>query len=125
MHISSCYISQIRYKYVFVGTLKLGYPLLLCKDAVPTRLSLSRVVEVLCVGPSHAPISGGYSGSTAASDSTTWVGSKPPRVQRRWHTPKHQQRVWTPTEERRTLGYTIQTPKVGPGPPHVQAGPLE
>jgi hypothetical protein len=38
---------------VTVGTLKLGYPLLLYKDAVPTRLSLSRVVEALCVGPSH------------------------------------------------------------------------
>jgi hypothetical protein len=36
-----------------VDTLKLGYPLLLCKDVVPTRLSLSRVVKVLCVGPSH------------------------------------------------------------------------
>jgi hypothetical protein len=36
-----------------VGTLKLGYPLLLYKDAVPTRLSLSRVVNVLSVGPSH------------------------------------------------------------------------
>jgi hypothetical protein len=36
-----------------VGTLKLGYPLLLYKDAVPTRLSLSHVVKVLCVGPSH------------------------------------------------------------------------
>jgi hypothetical protein len=40
-------------KTVSVGTLKLGYPLLLYKDAVPTRLSLSRVVKVLCVGPSH------------------------------------------------------------------------
>jgi hypothetical protein len=36
-----------------VGTLKLGYPLLLYKDAVPTQLSLSRVVKVLCVGLSH------------------------------------------------------------------------
>jgi hypothetical protein len=36
-----------------VGTLKLGYPLLLYKDAVPMRLSLSRVVRVLRVGPSH------------------------------------------------------------------------
>jgi hypothetical protein len=36
-----------------VGTLKLGYPLLLYKDEVPTRLSLSRVVKVLCVGPGH------------------------------------------------------------------------
>jgi hypothetical protein len=38
---------------VSVGTLKLGYPPLLYKDAEPTRLSLSRVVEVLCVGPCH------------------------------------------------------------------------
>jgi hypothetical protein len=38
---------------VTVGTLKLGYPLLLYKDKEPTWLSLSRVVEVLCVGPSH------------------------------------------------------------------------
>jgi hypothetical protein len=36
-----------------VGTLKLGYPLPLYKDTVPTWLSLSRVVRVLCVGPSH------------------------------------------------------------------------
>jgi hypothetical protein len=36
-----------------VGTLKLGYPLLLYKDIVPTRLSLSRMVMVLCVVPGH------------------------------------------------------------------------
>jgi hypothetical protein len=36
-----------------VGTVKLGYPLLLYKDAVPTRLFLSRVGKMLCVGPSH------------------------------------------------------------------------
>jgi hypothetical protein len=36
-----------------VGTLKLGYPLLLYKGEEPTRLSLSRVAEALCVGPSH------------------------------------------------------------------------
>jgi hypothetical protein len=36
-----------------VGTLILGYPLLLYIDIVPTRLSLSRVVKVLCVGPNH------------------------------------------------------------------------
>jgi hypothetical protein len=35
------------------GTLKLGYPLLLYKDAVPTQLSHSRVVRVLCVRLSH------------------------------------------------------------------------
>jgi hypothetical protein len=38
---------------VLFGTLKLGYPLLVYKDAVPTRLSHSRVVKVLCVGPGH------------------------------------------------------------------------
>jgi hypothetical protein len=27
--------------------------------------------------------------------------------------------------ERRTPGYTVQTSKVGPGPPRVQVGPLE
>jgi hypothetical protein len=27
--------------------------------------------------------------------------------------------------ERRTLGYAVRTSKVGPGPPRVQAGPLE
>jgi hypothetical protein len=74
-----------------VGTLKLVYPLLLYKDAEPTRLSLSRVAEVLCgTKPWLAPISGGYSGSTAALDPATWVGPKPPRVQRGWYTPKHQ-----------------------------------
>jgi hypothetical protein len=36
-----------------VVTLKLGYPLLLYKVTVPTRLSLSRVVKVLCVGRGH------------------------------------------------------------------------
>jgi hypothetical protein len=42
-----------------VGTLKQGYPLLLYKDSVLTRLSLSRVVKVLCVGPDHdSPQSG-------------------------------------------------------------------
>jgi hypothetical protein len=40
-------------KCTAVSTLKLGYPLLLYKDTVPTRLSLSRVVKVLCVGPNH------------------------------------------------------------------------
>jgi hypothetical protein len=30
-----------------------------------------------------------------------------------------------PMGERRTLGYTVRTSKVGLGPPRVQAGPLE
>jgi hypothetical protein len=37
-----------------VGTPKLGYPLLLYKGEEPTRLSLSRVAKVPCVGPSAA-----------------------------------------------------------------------
>jgi hypothetical protein len=36
-----------------VGTLKLGYPLLLYKDEEPTWLSLSHEEEVLLVGPGH------------------------------------------------------------------------
>jgi hypothetical protein len=49
-----CYESRTRqHKILIVGTLKLGYPLLLYKVAVPTRLSLSRVVKVLRVGPGH------------------------------------------------------------------------
>jgi hypothetical protein len=36
-----------------VGTLKLGYPLLLYKDEEPTWLSLSHEEEVLCVRPGH------------------------------------------------------------------------
>jgi hypothetical protein len=36
-----------------IVTLKLGYPLPLYRDKEPVRLSLSRVVEVLCVGPSY------------------------------------------------------------------------
>jgi hypothetical protein len=108
-----------------VGTLKLGYPLLLYKDAVPTRLSLSRVVKVLCVGPGHdsPSASGNYSGSTTAPDPATWVGPGPPRVQRTSYTPRHQQWVRTHMWECRTPGYTVQTSKVGPGPPRVQAGP--
>ena len=31
----------------------------------------------------------------------------------------------TPIGERQTFGYTVRTPKGGPGPPRVQAGPLE
>jgi hypothetical protein len=46
-------VNQVRNLGSTVGTLKLGYPLLLYKDAVPTWLSLSRVVKVLCVGPGH------------------------------------------------------------------------
>jgi hypothetical protein len=38
---------------VFVGTLELGYPLLLHKSTVPTRLFFSRVVKELYVGPGH------------------------------------------------------------------------
>jgi hypothetical protein len=36
-----------------VGTLKLGYPLLLYKSTVPHAATLSRVVKELYVGPGH------------------------------------------------------------------------
>jgi hypothetical protein len=39
---------------VIVGTLKLGYPLLLYKDEEPMWLSLSHEEEVLRVGPGHS-----------------------------------------------------------------------
>jgi hypothetical protein len=45
---------NLKYVIVVVGTPKLGYPLLLYKDEEPTQLSLSRVAEVPCVGPSAA-----------------------------------------------------------------------
>jgi hypothetical protein len=49
-------LSSLLYSYCLfcsVDTLKLVYPILQYKVAVPTRLSLSRVVKVLCVGPGH------------------------------------------------------------------------
>jgi hypothetical protein len=56
-----------------VGTLKLGYPLLLYKDAEPTWLSLSSVAEELCgTKLCLAPVASGYFGSTAAPDPATW-----------------------------------------------------
>jgi hypothetical protein len=68
-----------------VGTLKLGYPLLLYKDEEPTRLSLSRVVEVLCVGPSHSsPQSqAAILGPQQRPTPPHGAGPKPPHVQRR------------------------------------------
>jgi hypothetical protein len=96
-----------------VSTLKLGYPLLLCKDTVPTWLSPSRVVEVLCVGPSHgspqsqAAILGPQQrpthhmgGSKAATCPEKVIYSKASTV------------VRTPTGERRTPGYTVRTPRL-------------
>jgi hypothetical protein len=101
-------------------------PLLLCKDVVPTRLSLSRVVEVLCVGSSH-----GSPRSQAAI-----LGPQqhpiPPRERVQSHHVSREGDILQginsgpdPTGERRTPGYTVRTPKVGPGPPRGQARPLE
>jgi hypothetical protein len=59
--------------------------------------------------PRLASVSGGYSGSTAAPDSTTWAGPELPRVQRRWYTPRHQQ--WS------------GPPRVSARPPDIQTGP--
>jgi hypothetical protein len=75
--------------------------------------------------PWLAPASGDYSGSATAPDPTTWVGPGPPRVQRKWYTPRHLQWVRTPMGKCRTPGYTVRTSKIGPGPPRVQIGPLE
>jgi hypothetical protein len=68
-----------------VGTLKLGYPLLLYKDTVPTRLSLSRVVEVLCVGPDHDSLQPRVTALGPQQRLTPPHGRGPesPRVQRR------------------------------------------
>jgi hypothetical protein len=92
--------------YILVGTLKLGYPLLLYKDAVPTRLSLSRVVELLCVGPGHD-------------------------LPRPWATTLGPQQRLTPPHERvqsrhmSREGDTLQAINSGLGPPHARTRPLE
>jgi hypothetical protein len=88
-----------------VGTLKLGYPLLLYKDAVPTRLSLSRVVMVLCVGPDH---------DSPQSQATT-LGPQQP-------TPPHG-RVRSRHVSRE--GGILQGINGESGPPWESAGPLD
>jgi hypothetical protein len=109
-----------------VGTLKLGYPLLLYKDKEPTRLSLSRVVEVLCVGPSH-----GSPQSQAAIMGPQQHPTPPHGRVRSLHVSREGDILHgvnsglDPQGWFRTPGYTVQTPKVGPRPPLVQAGPLE
>jgi hypothetical protein len=109
-----------------VGTLKLGYPLLLYKDKEPTRLSLSRVVEVLCVGPSRGSLQ-----SQAAVMGPQQCQTPPHGRVRSRHVSREGDIFHgvnsdpDPTGERRTPGHTVRTPMVGPGPPRVQAGPLE
>jgi hypothetical protein len=91
---------------VCVGTLKLEYPLLLYKDAVPMQLSLSRVVKVLCVGPSH----------DSPQPRATTLGS------RQRLTPPHG-RVWSchvSTESDIPQGLNSES-----GPPWESAGPLD
>jgi hypothetical protein len=87
-----------------VGALKLGYPLLLYKDRGPTRLSLSRVVEVLCMGPSH--------------------GSPQPQAAilgpQQYPTPPHG-RVQSRHVSRE--GGILQSINSGSGPPRESAGP--
>jgi hypothetical protein len=89
-----------------VGTLKLGYPLLLYKDAVPTRLSLSRVVKVLCVGPGH---------DSPQSRVTTLGPQQRP-------TPPHG-RVWSRHVSRK--GDILQGINNRSGPPWESARPLD
>jgi hypothetical protein len=90
---------------VHVGTLKLGYPQLLCKDEEPTRLCLSRVAEVLCVGPSH-----GSPRSQAAI-----LGP-----QQRLAPPRGRVRSRHVSRE----GDILQDVNSGSGPPWESAGPL-
>jgi hypothetical protein len=117
-----------------VGTLKLGYPLLLYKDKEPTRLSLTHVVEVLCAGPSHdSPQSqaailgpqqrptpphervrsrhmsreGGILQSINSESGPPRESARPPNVQ--FGCPRL-------VLDRR---YTVRTPKVDPRPPRV------
>jgi hypothetical protein len=89
-----------------VGTLELGYPLLLYKDAVPTRLSLSRVVKVLCVGPSH-------------DSPQPWATTLGPQQRL---TPPHG-RVWSRHMARE--GDILQGSSSEPEPPWEGAGPRD
>jgi hypothetical protein len=122
-----------------VGTLKLGYPLLLYKDEEPTWLSLSHEEKVLRMGPGHgSPQSQAAILGPQQPKSTTWAGPEPPRVQRRCYIPRHQQ--WSEPPWKGAKPPDIQSgplglvpdpqayspdPRVGLGPPRVQAGPLE
>jgi hypothetical protein len=100
--------------------------LLLYKDAVPTRLSLSCVVKVLCVGSSH----------DSPQPRVTTLGPQQRLTPPHWRVQSHHMsresdipqglnsesgppwECWTPR-------YTVRTSKVGPGPPRVQVRPLE
>jgi hypothetical protein len=62
--------------------------------------------------PWLAPALGDYSRSTTAPDPTTWAGPEPPRVQRKWYTPRPQQWVRTPMGE-------CRTPRIQSGPPRL------
>jgi hypothetical protein len=89
-----------------VGTLKLGYPLLLYKDAVPTWLSLSRVVKVLCVGPGHG-------------SPQSWAATLGPQ---QCPTPPHE-RVWNCHVSRE--GHIPQGINSKSGPTWESVGPLD
>jgi hypothetical protein len=94
-----------------VGTLKLGYPLVLYKVAVPTRLSLSHVVKVLCVGPGH--------GSPQSRATTLGPRQRP--------TPSHG-RVWSRHVSRKGgilqgVNSEFEPPRESAGPLYIQSGP--
>jgi hypothetical protein len=105
---------------------KTRVPLLLYKGEEPTRLSLSRVTEVLCVGPSH-------------DSPQTWAATQGPQQR---PTPPHRQvrsrhvsrggdipqgilsGSGPPLGQCSTPVCTNRTSGCGQGPPHEQTGPL-
>jgi hypothetical protein len=89
-----------------VGTLKLGTPCYCIKNTVPTRLSFSRVVKVLCVGPSH----------DSPEPRATTLGP-----QQRL-TPPH---VWVRSHHVSSEGDIPQGLNNESGPPWESAGPLD
>jgi hypothetical protein len=95
-----------------VGTLKLGYPLLLCKDAMPTRLSLSRVVEVLCVGPSHG---------SPQSQAAIMGPQQCPTPPRGWVRSRHVSREGDILQG---INSGLDPPWESARPPDIQSGPL-
>jgi hypothetical protein len=89
-----------------VGTLKLGYPLLLYKDKELAWLSLSRMVEVLCVGPSH--------GSPQSQAAILGPQQHP--------TPPH---GWVQSRHVSREGGILQSINSESGPPRESAGPSD
>jgi hypothetical protein len=109
-----------------VGTQKLGYPLLLYEDTVPTRLSLSRVIrcsvwDQAMTRPSLGRLlwvhNSALSHHMGGSGATMWpekvIYSKASTVSPDPHGKVPDPWIYSPDLQ------------VGPGPPRVRTGPLE